>query len=51
MLTKKLKTLSKALNESDSTEDVIKALKTGINEDFDINKLRYHKIILFSDAD
>lgn len=26
MLTEKLKTLSKALNESDSTEDVIKAL-------------------------
>lgn len=32
-------------------QDVIKALKTGINEDFDINRLRYHKVILFSDAD
>ena len=32
-------------------QDVIKALKTGINEDFDINRLRYHKIVLFSDAD
>ena len=32
-------------------QDVIKALKCGIGEDFEINKLRYHKIILFSDAD
>lgn len=32
-------------------QDVIKALKCGIGEDFDVNKLRYHKIILFSDAD
>ena len=32
-------------------QDIIKALKTGIGEDFDINKLKYHKVILFSDAD
>lgn len=31
--------------------DVLRALKCGIGEDFDINKLRYHKIILASDAD
>ncbi|MBO5495476.1 MAG: DNA topoisomerase (ATP-hydrolyzing) subunit B [Eubacterium sp.] len=30
---------------------VVLALGTGIGEDFDINKLRYHKIILMADAD
>ncbi len=30
---------------------VVMALGTGIGEDFDINKLRYHKIILMADAD
>jgi DNA gyrase subunit B len=32
-------------------KDVIKALRTSIGEDFDLAKLRYHKIILMSDAD
>ena len=31
--------------------DMMKALKCNIGPDFDINKLRYHKIILMSDAD
>ncbi len=32
-------------------EAIITALGTGVNNDFDINKLRYHKIILMADAD
>ena len=31
--------------------DVVKILECGIGEDFDIDKLRYHKIIILSDAD
>lgn len=34
-----------------SMGDLIKALGAGIGEMFDINKIRYHKIILLSDAD
>ena len=30
---------------------VVMALGTGIGEDFDINRLRYHKIIIMADAD
>ena len=30
---------------------IISALGTGVHEDFDIAKLRYHKIILMADAD
>ena len=32
-------------------KDVLKALKCGIGDEFDIKKLRYHKIVLMSDAD
>lgn len=36
---------------SEKLADIIKALGGGIGETFDIKKLRYHKIILMSDAD
>ncbi len=32
-------------------EAIINALGTGVHEDFDIDKLRYHKIVLMADAD
>jgi len=37
------------LNEE--IKSMITAFGTGIHEDFDVNKLRYHKIILMTDAD
>ncbi len=36
---------------SDKLKDLIIALGSGIGDTFDINKLRYHRIILMSDAD
>lgn len=42
--------LSDVLN-SIKMQDILKALKCGIGEEFDISKLRYHKIILLADAD
>ena len=32
-------------------EAIINALGTGIQEDFDLDKLRYHKIVLMANAD
>ncbi len=37
--------------QSDTIEAIISALGTGVHEEFDINKLRYHKIVLMADAD
>lgn len=37
--------------KNNEVQAMITALGTGIHEDFDIEKLRYHKIILMSDAD
>lgn len=43
-------TFSKILN-NEEIRALISALGTGIGDNFDINKLRYHKIILMTDAD
>jgi len=37
--------------KNNEVQGIITALGTGIHDDFDIEKLRYHKIILMSDAD
>ncbi len=37
--------------DSDTIKSMIVAFGTGIGEDFDINKARYHKIIIMTDAD
>lgn len=42
--------LDKVLKNAE-VQAIITALGTGIHEDFDINKLRYHKIVLMADAD
>jgi DNA gyrase subunit B len=42
--------LDRALG-SEAIQSLITALGTGIGEDFDISKLRYHKIVLMADAD
>ena len=36
---------------NDKLQPVITALGAGLGEDFDVNKLRYHKIIIMADAD
>jgi DNA gyrase subunit B len=36
---------------SETITSMITAFGTGIHEDFDINKLRYHKIVIMTDAD
>src|SRR5207248_10254357 len=37
--------------KNNEVQSLITALGTGIHEDFDIARLRYHKIILMADAD
>ncbi|MDK6486728.1 toprim domain-containing protein, partial [Streptococcus agalactiae] len=36
---------------SETIQSLITALGTGVSEDFDIEKLRYHTIVLMADAD
>lgn len=43
-------TLDKVL-VSNKMLDVVKILECGIGEDFDIEKLRYHKIVILADGD
>jgi len=42
--------LAKALQNAE-VQDIITAMGTGIGDDFDIEKVRYHKVILLADAD
>ena len=42
--------LAKALQNTE-VQDIFTAMGTGIGEDFDIEKARYHKIVLLADAD
>ncbi|HJQ75994.1 MAG TPA: DNA topoisomerase (ATP-hydrolyzing) subunit B [Acidimicrobiia bacterium] len=42
--------LAKALQNAE-VQDIITAMGTGIGEDFEIEKARYHKVILLADAD
>ena len=42
--------LAKALQNTE-VQDIITALGTGIGDEFDLSKLRYHKVILLADAD
>jgi len=37
--------------QNDKLKPVIDALGAGIKEDFDVNKLRYHKVVIMADAD
>ena len=37
--------------QNKEVEAIINVLGTGVQDDFDVNKLRYHKIVLMADAD
>jgi DNA gyrase subunit B len=37
--------------QNNEVQALISALGTGVHDDFDINKLRYHKVVLMADAD
>ncbi|WP_460703479.1 DNA topoisomerase (ATP-hydrolyzing) subunit B [Luteococcus sediminum] len=37
--------------QNQEVEAIINALGTGVHEDFDLDKLRYHKLVLMADAD
>ncbi|AYY15113.1 DNA topoisomerase (ATP-hydrolyzing) subunit B [Actinobacteria bacterium YIM 96077] len=37
--------------QNQEVQAIINALGTGVHDDFDINRLRYHKIVLMADAD
>jgi DNA gyrase subunit B len=37
--------------QNQEVQAIISALGTGIHDDFDLNRLRYHKVVLMADAD
>ena len=42
--------MAKALQNAE-VQDIITAMGTGIGEDFDVSKARYHKVVILTDAD
>jgi DNA gyrase subunit B len=42
--------LAKALQNAE-VQDIITAMGTGIGEDFDVSRARYHKVVILTDAD
>ena len=49
--TEKVTDLSKILNDKGVIKDLVLGLGTGLLKEFDISKLKYHKIIIATDAD
>lgn len=46
-----LKASPKDIMQNQETQDIIKCLDCGLGEDFDIEKMRYHNVIIAADAD
>lgn len=46
-----LKASPKDIMQNQETQDIIKCLDCGLGKDFDIEKMRYHNVIIASDAD
>ena len=46
-----LKASPRDIMQNQETQDIIKCLDCGLGEDFDIEKMRYHNVIIASDAD
>lgn len=49
--TEKVTDLNKILSDQGVIKDLVLGLGTGLLKEFDINKLKYHKIIIATDAD
>lgn len=46
-----LKASPKDIMQNQETQDIIKCLDCGLGEDFDIEKIRYHNVVIAADAD
>ena len=46
-----LKASPKDIMQNQETQDIIKCLDCGLGEDFDIEKMRYHNVVIAADAD